>query len=336
MSKSLVAGSGVMLAQRRLQEHRNGAHVVTSDDLQAQQKGTRRLRVRHETVYRYQGTAALGYSVAWLTPREMPGQILHEHRLAVSPRPRFQHQWRDGFGNIESYFEVQQPHAELTITSQAEVSRSAAPDLGELVMPWEQARPGVGAGDAEPPPWEFCYATERIPEVAAITAYARGCFAPGRPVGEALAAYNAQIWNDFKYLPGATEVDTPLAEAWHNRAGVCQDFAHVAIAGLRGLGLAAAYISGYILTANADDAGARHGADASHAWFAVWLPGVGWVHFDPTNNLTVGDEHIVVALARDYSDTPPVKGVCFGGGRHELAVSVSVEDVSGREVSILA
>lgn len=290
----------------------------------------RRLRVRHETVYHYQGTAALGYSLAWLTPRELPEQALHDHRLSISPKPRFQREWRDGFGNIENYFEIQQPHAELTIASQAEVSRGPAPELASLDLPWEQARPGADAAAAWPSPWEFCYPTERVGQIDAVTDYARCCFGPGRAIGEALAAYNAQIFGDFDYLPGATEVDTPLAEVWYNRAGVCQDFAHLAIAGLRGLGLAAAYVSGYILTMPRGGSSARHGADASHAWFAVWVPQTGWVHFDPTNNLLVGDEHIVVAMARDYADVPPVKGVCFGGGSHTLKVAVSVEDVTGQ------
>jgi transglutaminase-like putative cysteine protease len=295
----------------------------------------RRLSVRHETVYRYQGAASLGYSLAWLTPRPLPTQDLREHRLNVFPKPRFLHESFDAFGNVQHYFEVHKGHSELRIQSQAVVECAEAPDLGVLSQPWEtfciehRGRGGdvVGA-DGDPAAWDFVYPSELVPQTDAYTDYARQSFTPGRPLGEALLAFNAQIHRDFQYLPGATDVDTPLAEVWEQRAGVCQDFAHFAVSCLRGLGLASAYISGYLLTYPLPGETKRIGADASHAWFAVWAGAEhGWVQLDPTNDLVVGDEHIVVAIGRDYSDTPPVKGVCFGGGHHQLSVAVTVEQL---------
>jgi transglutaminase-like putative cysteine protease len=312
----------------------------------------RRLSVRHETVYRYQGAASLGYSLAWLTPRPLPTQDLREHRLNVFPKPRFLHESFDAFGNVQHYFEVHKGHSELRIQSQAVVECAAAPDLTLLAAPWESYcvescsgadgddsslaldDPAIGdtaTGDpaaGDPPPWDFVYPTQLIPLADSYTDYARTAFTPGRPFGEALLALNTQIYRDFQYVPGATDVDTPLAEVWEQRAGVCQDFAHFAVACLRGLGLPAAYISGYLLTYPNPGESKRIGADASHAWFAVWAGAKhGWVQLDPTNDLVVGDEHIVVAIGRDYSDTPPVKGVCFGGGQHQLSVAVTVEQL---------
>lgn len=295
--------------------------------------GHRRLQVRHDTSYRYQSPVALGYSVAWLAPRELPGQHLLEHRLTVLPKPRFQHESRDCFGNVQHYFEIHKPHSELRIQSHILVARAPAPDLAALTQPWEEARPDPAvAAAAQPPLWEFIYPTALAPTDPDYTDYARRAFTPGRALGAALLAFNSQLHADLTYLPGATEVDTPLAEVWEKRAGVCQDFAHLALAALRGLGLAAAYVSGYLLT-RAAPGEQRVGADASHAWFAVWAGAAGWIHLDPTNDLVVGDGHVVVAMARDYGDSPPVKGICFGGGRHQLSVAVTVTALAPEETA---
>lgn len=289
----------------------------------------RRLQVQHETAYHYQSAVALGYSLAWLTPRALPNQRLLEQRLTVLPKPRFQHSMSDAFGNTQHYFEVHKSHSELRIQSSAIVECEAAPDVAALTQPWESAKPkGLAAGADELPAWEFMYPTALIPLHSHYTEYARAIFTAGRPLGEALLAFNHQLHSDFHYLPGSTAVDTPLAQVWESRAGVCQDFAHLAIAALRGIGLAVAYVSGYLLTYPREGETKRIGADASHAWFAVWTPDAGWIHLDPTNDTVVGDEHIVLALGRDYSDSPPVKGVCFSGGLHQLSVAVTVNELA--------
>lgn len=294
----------------------------------------RRLEVRHETSYHYQNSVALGYSLAWLTPRVTAGQRLLEHRLNVLPKPRFLHETSDAFGNIQHYFEMHRAHSELRVQSHAVVECEPAPDLRELTEPWEGAKPkGAAAGAGDPPPWEFIYASALAPLRDEYTDYARAIFTPGRELGDALLAFNHQLHTDFHYLPGSTQVDTPLAQVWENRAGVCQDFAHLAIAALRGIGLAAAYVSGYLLTYAREGEEKHIGADASHAWFAVWTQARGWVHLDPTNDKAVGDEHIVLAMGRDYADTPPVKGVCFGGGLHHLRVGVTVNELGAADDS---
>ena len=293
----------------------------------------KRLEVKHETAYHYQHAVALGYSLAWLTPRATDAQELLEHRLQVTPKPRFQHESSDGFGNTRHYFEVQKAHSDLRIHSYAVVECAAAPDVLALTEPWENLCPeGIVGADSSPPAWDCIYPTELAPQHPDYTAYARVVFTPGRPLGEALLAFNRQLHTDFQYLPGSTDVDTPLAQVWESRAGVCQDFAHFAIAALRGLGLAVCYVSGYLLTYPRPGEEKRIGVDASHAWFAVWAGEYGWIHLDPTNDSVVGDEYIVLAMGRDYADTPPVQGVCFGGGAHRLSVGVTVTDLTGSTV----
>ena len=288
----------------------------------------RRLQVKHETAYHYQSAVALGYSLAWLTPRALQNQRLLEQQLTVLPKPRFQHHASDAFGNTQHYFEVHKSHSELRIQSSAIVECQSAPDVAALTQPWESAKPkGFETSADELPVWEFIYPTALVPLHQQYTEYARAIFTPERPLGEALLAFNRQLHSDFQYVPGSTAVDTPLAQVWENRAGVCQDFAHLAIAALRGIGLAVAYVSGYLLTYPRAGETKRIGADASHAWFAVWTQELGWVHLDPTNDTVVGDEHIVLAIGRDYSDSPPVKGVCFSGGLHQLSVAVTVNEL---------
>lgn len=290
------------------------------------------MKLRHETRYQYQGTAALGYNLAWITPAETSYQHVISHRVVVEPAPRFIDKRQDIFGNTCHYFEVQKPHERLRIISEATVQRTRQTDDIFSARAWEEARlRAPGNHSVQIQLCDFGLPSPLIESIDAITEYARASFTAGRPILEALDEYTARIHTDFSYEPGATSVETPLRDAWEQRSGVCQDFAHIAIAGLRGLGLPAAYVSGYILTHPASGTGdgtqTRTGADASHAWFAVWIPDTGWVQFDPTNRMRVNDEHIMVAIGRDYSDVPPVKGVCYGGGAQELHVSVTIEPV---------
>jgi len=157
-----------------------------------------------------------------------------------------------------------------------------------------------------------------------LAAYAAASFPPGRPLLEAVRELMERVHHEFTYDPGFSTVSTPLAEVLSSRRGVCQDFAHLAIASLRSLGLAARYVSGYLETLPPPGQSKQLGADESHAWFSVYLPNVGWMDFDPTNNQIPGDQHIIVAWGRGYGDVTPLKGVVFGGLDHELKVSVDV------------
>jgi transglutaminase-like putative cysteine protease len=155
--------------------------------------------------------------------------------------------------------------------------------------------------------------------------YARESFGPEIPLLEGARDLTRRIFNDFKYDVKATTVATPLEEVLLKRRGVCQDFAHLGIAFMRSLGLPARYVSGYLRTRPPAGKPRLVGADASHAWFSVFCPGTGWVDFDPTNNIVPGEEHVTVALGRDFGDVSPVAGILTGGGKHVVKVSVDVE-----------
>jgi transglutaminase-like putative cysteine protease len=162
------------------------------------------------------------------------------------------------------------------------------------------------------------------PHETAATDYVRASFTAGRPLLAAVAELSARIKAEFAYRPNATQIDTPIAEVLAERHGVCQDFAHLALSGLRGLGLAARYVSGYLETIPLAGAPILTGVDASHAWISVFLPGQGWFDFDPTNGSPIGEGHLTLAWGRDYGDVAPLKGVIYGGGMHQLDVGVTV------------
>jgi transglutaminase-like putative cysteine protease len=170
---------------------------------------------------------------------------------------------------------------------------------------------------------EYLWESPYVPFLAELSAYAQPVFAPGLPIIEAVRALNRRIHNDFSYSPKSTSVETPLAEVLSKRRGVCQDFAHVMIGALRSVGIAARYVSGYIPSGQ--------GAEASHAWASVFVPGIGWIDFDPTNDLMPEGNHIVLAWGRDFGDVTPIRGVNLGGGRHNVEVEVRVQPVSGEE-----
>jgi transglutaminase-like putative cysteine protease len=157
-----------------------------------------------------------------------------------------------------------------------------------------------------------------------LRAYAAPSFAAGRPLLEAVENLSHRIFDEFNFEPDFTDVTTPLSEVLKHRSGVCQDFAQVGVGCLRSLGLPGRYVSGYIETLPPPGEERMIGADASHAWMSVLLPGVGWVDFDPTNDQRRSERHIVVAHGRDFSDATPLKGVTYGGGQQSLSVKVDV------------
>ncbi len=288
-----------------------------------------RYRISHATEYRYEAPVGLCYNLARLIPRELPGQRLLSARLQVEPFPNDHWQGCDFFGNRTDYFSIQQPHDLLKVTAVSEVEVSPPQeDLFEsgASLSWEAVREALRQ-DRSPAGLTALQFTLDSPMLAsdeAVTAYARLSFPPGRPCAEAVAELMRRIFDDFTFDPAFSTVATPLHEVLEHRSGVCQDFAHLGIACLRSLGLAARYVSGYIETDPPPGRERLVGADASHAWFAVYQPGQGWSDYDPTNNQRPAQRHITVAWGRDYSDVTPLKGVAYGGGEHELHVAVDV------------
>ena len=282
----------------------------------------------HKTIYDYAAPVTVSHHAARVEPRVLPHQSLDFYSLLIDPMPAVSKSRIDFFGNSVCGFTLQEIHQrlEITATSRVTVAGVTLPALA-LSPEWD----GVAKLFTDPvspevvDPYQFVFDSPLLRVSLELADYARSSFAPQTPLLVAVADLNRRIFKDFKYDPVATTVATPLEEVLEKRAGVCQDFAHLAIASLRSLGLPARYVSGYLRTRPPEGKPRLVGADASHAWFSVYCPDVGWVDFDPTNNVLPGEEHITVAFGRDYSDVSPVSGVITGGGAHEVFVSVDVE-----------
>ena len=289
-------------------------------------------RVTHTTTFRYESTVGFCYNLARIRPRVLPHQQVGSAILQISPFPHDHCTDLDYFGNRTDYFSIHQPHEELVVTAVSEVHVSP-PETGLFdrvtPIPWESVREQLHT-DRSPAGIEAVEFTLDSPMVGVdgeLADYARRSFPPGRPFDEAVLELTARIYRDFRYDPEFSDIATPLKEVLQHRSGVCQDFAHLAIGCLRAQGLAARYVSGYIETDPPPGREKLVGADASHAWFSVFQPGNGWLDFDPTNNQRPGERHITVAWGRDYADVPPLRGIAYGGGEHELKVAVDVRRV---------
>jgi transglutaminase-like putative cysteine protease len=286
-------------------------------------------RVVHRTEYVYGITVSQCHNLAHLRPRNLPAQQCLGHRLQIDPLPLDLAEHEDFFGNHVSYFSITQPHQMLAVTATSEIQLDTG--NGQLAldrdMPWDEVRAQLAQPLTESARENRQFVLDSPFAVAApeLAAYAAVSFPPGRPLLEAVGELMERVHQDFTYDTGFSTVSTPLAEVFSSRRGVCQDFAHLAIAGLRSLGLAARYVSGYLETLPPPGQPKQQGADESHAWFSVYLPDVGWHDFDPTNNQVPLDQHVTTAWGRDYSDVTPLKGVIFGGDPgHSPRVSVDM------------
>jgi len=301
-------------------------------------------RITHSTLYQYSQLVGLCQNEARLQPRDFWRQQCQSSRFDISPEPSDFHEYNDFFGNRVAYFAIQQAHQRLLVTAVSEVTvfpRQKRDELASLTT-WEQVRdqlqevPGQiqsqsqnqcqrqGFNDELLDAKQYVLDSPMVGTSAELANYAQNSFHPNRPLVQVVADLMQRIHVDFTYDPSFTTIATPLSDVLHYRRGVCQDFAHLAIGCLRSFGIAARYISGYVETQPEPGKPRLVGADASHAWFAVYVPGTGWLEFDPTNNKLPFDQHITLAWGRDYTDVTPLKGIAFGGGQHSLSVSVDV------------
>ncbi|HEY6724982.1 MAG TPA: transglutaminase family protein [Polyangiaceae bacterium] len=282
--------------------------------------------VVHRTTYDYENPVLHGHHLAHLKPRATPNQYVAQYELSVSPEPSSSRLHIDYFGNSIQHFEVLSPHDRLEViaTTELEVvvplSHAEVPRLG-----WEHFSEQVRVDPSMVAVQEYCFDSPLVRAHSSLRDYASATFTPGRDLKEAVVEFNARIHAEFKYEPASTDISTPLATVLREKRGVCQDFAHVAVGCLRSLGLPARYVSGYLETVPPPGKERLVGADASHAWAATYLPGYGWLDFDPTNNVLPADRHVTVAWGRDFSDVSPLKGVVLAGGAHRVSVGVDVE-----------
>ena len=284
-------------------------------------------RVRHRTTYDYKDPVSVSHHLVRLTPRNLPGQVCHKTQISVLPAPHVTATHNDYFGNTQTFFTLEEPHDGLIVeaNSELEVRSIERPDFSRSPA-WERVVESLATDHSEEglDAYQFVFGSQRVTASRELADYARTSFPSNRPLLEAVLDLMQEIHRDFTFDAKATKVTTPVQAFFEKRRGVCQDFAHLQIACIRSLGLAARYISGYLRTL--PPPGKEHlvGADASHAWCSVWCPGAGWVDFDPTNNCIPTDAHITVAWGRDYSDVSPIHGVLLGGARHTLDVGVDV------------
>ena len=287
-------------------------------------------KVSHRTIYRYSYPVSVGDHVACLKPRSFSQNELLQNTLKIQPEPATFTERVDFFGNVLSFFTVEEPHKELIVesTSQVKVDREAAP-LDAPSLPWEEsAHPLAEDRSAESlTAYQFQFPSPRIKLNPQFARYALESFTPGRPMQEALMELTRRIHRDFRFDSKATTVRTPTEEVFEKRHGVCQDFAHVQIACLRSINLAARYVSGYLRTYPPPGKPRLIGADASHAWVSAYSRGQGWLDMDPTNNVAPTDGHVTLAWGRDYGDVSPLRGLILGGGHNTLKVEVDIEPV---------
>jgi len=285
--------------------------------------------IRQTTSYAYGSFVPFAAHVLRLMPRSQPGVDVLACDMAIEPNPSELVASLDFFGNATTHITLKAPHKRLSVETRSVVrlSERAWADA-QMTPPWEVVRDAAHATPILAPrsPAHQIFPTRHVPLDAAFLAYAEPFFPAGRPILAGAIALMDHMHADFVYDPDATDVMTPALEAFATRRGVCQDFAHIMIGCLRSLGLAAAYVSGYLRTVPAPGAARLEGVDAMHAWVSVWCGAeAGWQELDPTNAVRVGMDHVPLAFGRDYSDVSPVDGMIVDSGRHTVSVAVDVE-----------
>lgn len=300
----------------------------------------RTYRIRHETRYAYVADVVHSHHLLHLVPRPASHQQCLEHDIDIVPENHRRVDELDPFGNPLVRIELAYPHRELSVVSTMEIEVHARPAVNaDTTDAWEKVREafayrgevvlGMGPSRDLLDAARFRHESPHVRLKQAFTDYSADCFPPGQSILLCAEQLTTKLHKDIEYAPGETTIGTAATEVLETRRGVCQDFAHFMISCLRSRGLPARYVSGYLRT-NARDAqgeAALVGADASHAWVSVWSPPYGWIELDPTNGCFAGTDHVAVAWGRDFGDVSPLRGVILGGGRHQLAVTVSVEPV---------
>ena len=294
-------------------------------------KNTQTYHVRHETRFHYSVPATSSIHLLKLKPQTLPSQECMDFEMVVLPKGGSVREYRDYFGNHCHFLELGEIHSEFSVRSHSAVSVRLpyCPDLSETPA-WNMVRRQIlrGAVTGDGRPEEFVVPSSMVKVAPAIKEFSLNFFRPGRGILDAAMALNSYIYEHFEFDPTATELSTPVEEVLRIKRGVCQDFAHLAIACFRSLDLPARYISGYIETEAPPGHRKLMGVDASHAWFAFFCPGIGWIELDPTNGCIPSMRHIKIGYGRDYADVSPVSGILIGGGARTMEVLVDVEAVA--------
>jgi transglutaminase-like putative cysteine protease len=283
--------------------------------------------VSHRTIYRYSAPVAQSQHILHMSPRPVERQKVKGHVLLVEPAPTIRTERDDYFGNRVVMFDIEQEHEELVVHAKSTIDVTARGPVDlKASSAWDAITLAVANADSRIglDVLRYACASKHTRATVEIADYARSSFAAGRPLLDATWDLVSRIYDNFTFDTTATDISTPVTQVLQQRRGVCQDFSHLALACLRALHLPARYVSGYILTSPPPGAPRLTGADASHAWIAVWSPEFGWVDFDPTNRMQPRDGHITIAYGRDYDDVSPISGILLGGSEHSVSVGVDV------------
>lgn len=283
--------------------------------------------VRHRTTYRYLQDVSYSSHLAHLIPRETANQHVLVSDVTLTPTPASRVRRADFFGNSCEWFTLDQPHALLEVLAESRVRVNPHPSRDiRLSETWETVRGRLeeASDDETRNAVQFIFDSPLTAFTSDVAAYAEKSFPPGQKLLAGALDLMSRIHADFRYDTTVTDATTPVDRVFEIRAGVCQDLAHMGIAAMRSLGLPARYVSGYLLTEPPPGMSRMLGADASHAWFSVWAPPLGWIDLDPTNDVMVGEGHVTVGYGRDYADVSPLSGIILGGHDHVIEVGVDV------------
>lgn len=298
-----------------------------------------RLRIVHDTCYSYTSAVVTAQHMAHLRPLTLPDQVLESHHLCIFPQPDEQVVQLDVFGNQRCFFALELPHHALSVRADSVLLTHPPQPIPALVSPaWERVRDYFfyQIGQAFDAASGFVFDSPFVPRSPLFADFAHPIFEPETPLLLAAQGLMNRIHTEMRYTSGSTGINTPALDALAQRRGVCQDFAHIMIGCLRSLGLAARYVSGYLLTQPPPGQDRLIGADASHAWVQVYVPNIGWIDFDPTNNRSgwgrPGDDYATLAIGRDFGDVSPLRGVIQGGGSPCLNVAVTVAPATDEQV----
>jgi transglutaminase-like putative cysteine protease len=282
-------------------------------------------KLRHQTLYTYANEVYNYQSILCLQPQNSAKQICKNFKIEIEPKPSKIYSRKDYFGNTQHYFSLHQSHKSLkvVVSSEIEVLNNASQPVNLITC--EEAKLKFTTDRAlKIEVLQYQLPSQFITWDEEITAFAESCWLPNTPLFEAVLNLIKKIYTEFQFKSGSTNINTPLKTVLKERRGVCQDFSHLAIASLRSVGIPARYVSGYIETLPPIGKPKLEGSDASHAWISVYIPGMGWCEFDPTNNMIPQQRHIVTAYGRDFADVSPMKGIIFSSGDHKVKVEVDV------------
>lgn len=285
-------------------------------------------QIQHVTTYKYSDKVSLTQNHARLTPLNTAQQRRIKASVKIIPEPDYQTEFKDYFDNTVTVFEIPTLHEEMQViaTSEVEIQGSPLQGLFSHTMSWETVRDQIRFPiDKTMLNAQFFSIPTRLTNAnKAIVDYTLTSFKPNRPIVESCDDLMHRIFSDFTFDPAFSTINTPVSHVFEHKRGVCQDYAHLTLACLRSIGLAARYVSGYIETIPPPGQEKLTGADATHAWVALFVPSFGWIDYDPTNNLKPYDQHVTLAVGRDFADITPLKGIMFGGGNQILDVSVDM------------